>query len=215
VPARRHAATTASRACRNPESHLRKTSDERCARAGYAQGSGAGGLLAFAGVFIAGANAAAPSHTEDWMNRIAYGIAAAAFAALTMTAPVPAFAVVEGKSTQGGAFVSGGVTVGELRDLEGRKKDYRLWILTAAKGSGAHLAGVHVKITDAKGQVVIDTEMDGPWLLADLKPGRYSVEAKHNEQTLRRTTTVPATGLRQVILYFDSTAELSPDLQRK
>jgi hypothetical protein len=57
--------------------------------------------------------------------------------------------------------------------------------------------------------------MDGPWLLADLKPGRYRVEAQYNEQTLRRTTTVPATGLRQVVLYFDSKAELSPDLERK
>jgi hypothetical protein len=138
-----------------------------------------------------------------------------AAAALLATASVPAFAVVEGKSTQGGAFVSGGVTVGELRDLEGRKKDHRLWILTAAKRSGAHLAGVRVKIIDAKGEVVIDTEMDGPWLLADLKAGRYSVEATYNEQTLKRTTIVPASGLRQLVLYFDSKAELSPDLEKK
>jgi hypothetical protein len=36
----------------HPQSHLRRTGDERCVRTGYARGSDAGGAPAFAGVFI-------------------------------------------------------------------------------------------------------------------------------------------------------------------
>jgi hypothetical protein len=132
-------------------------------------------------------------------------------AVVLMLVSAPAWSTTTGKTEQGGDFVSGGVTVGELQSLNAAKKDYRLWVVTAAKGSGAHLADVRVVIVDAKKTPVLDTRLDGPWLLVDLPPGNYHLEASYKGQTHKRQTTVGKRGLRQMVLYFDDPAEVSPE----
>lgn len=133
---------------------------------------------------------------------------AAAFAAL------PALATVDGRTTQDRPFVSGGVSQDELADLRTKQPFFSLSLLTAAKGSGAHLAGVRVRIVDAAGKPVLETEMDGPYLLVDLLPGRYQLEAVNEGETQKRTLTLREGNPQRVVLYFKSDAEVSPDLKR-
>jgi hypothetical protein len=139
------------------------------------------------------------------------GVAFIAAAVLATAAP-SARALSEGQDAYGNQFVSGGVSNGELRDLQARKDEHRLSLVTVSE-RGAHLAGVLVRIVDSSGNVALETEMDGPWLLADLPPGRYTLEAVFDGETRRQQLTVPAAGARRVDLYFDTGDRVSPDLE--
>jgi hypothetical protein len=116
------------------------------------------------------------------------------------------------KTAGGIVYATGGVTVEELRTLESEKGKYNLWVTTAAKGSGAHLSDAAIKITDTKSKdVIVETTIVGPWFFINLPPGAYQVETTFQGQTQQRTARVGAKGQRQMILYFDSQAEVSPD----
>jgi hypothetical protein len=127
---------------------------------------------------------------------------------------VPAFALTEGKDAYGNHFVSGGVSNGELRELESRRNEHHLSLVTASE-HGAYLAGVLVRITDSSGNVALETEMDGPWLLADLPPGKYSLEAVFEDQTKRQQVAIPAGGSQRVDLHFATGDRVSPDQQSR
>lgn len=134
-----------------------------------------------------------------------------ALAAACWAIAFPAYAISQGKDAAGNDFVSGGVSHAELRELQQMKDDHRLSIVTTAR-SGAYLAGARVRITDRSGNTVLETEMDGPWLLADPPPGQYRLEVDFEGQVRRQPLTVPKQGHEEINLYFDSPADVSPDL---
>lgn len=124
---------------------------------------------------------------------------------------VAAQAQTAGETAQNRRYVSGGVSIEEAQALEQQRNDYRLWLVTAARGSGAWLADAHAVLRDAQGTVVLDTILQGPYLLVDLAPGRYTIEATVNDQKRTQTVTVGSKGHRQVVMYFDTPVEVSPD----
>lgn len=133
-------------------------------------------------------------------------------AAVFGAAPALALAMEQGQTSQGQAFVSGGVSKEELVQLHDQLDRYNLWVVTATKGSGAYMAGVQVRVTDARNNTVLETEMDGPWLLAELPPGRYQVETRYNDEVHRQSTTIDRNGAdRQLIFYFQDEADVTPD----
>lgn len=100
-------------------------------------------------------------------------------------------------------YLSGGVGLDELEELAGRAKKFNLKVVTAAERSGAFLADVRVKVIGAgDAQVLLDTTMDGPWLLAQLPPGKYVLEATFEGKTFTKTIAIPNTGLRDVYFYW-------------
>jgi hypothetical protein len=116
----------------------------------------------------------------------------------------PAAAMLRGTTDLGGPFVSGGVGTEEVATLSDEKKRYALAILTAAKGSGAFLADVRIRISDEQSKLVLDTVMDGPWLLVDLPAGRYQIEATQNARAQKKVVTFSAGDHRQTVFYFDT-----------
>lgn len=126
----------------------------------------------------------------------------AGLVALLAAAPAAAD-LVRGTSAQGVAFVDGGIGRAEVEALQAERARYSLRVLTAARGSGAYLAGVRLQIRDARGQVVLAREMEGPWLLADLPEGRYEIAAVFGWQTRSAAVALHAGEHRQVDLYFD------------
>ena len=101
----------------------------------------------------------------------------------------------------------------ELQALHARRDDYSLWLVTAAKRSGAHLADVRVKISDREGRTVFEGLLDGPWLFIDLEVGRYTIEASFDDETQKKTTTIHPGDHHQVFFYFDVPDEVSPERQ--
>jgi hypothetical protein len=126
-------------------------------------------------------------------------------------AALPSHAIQDGRSLQGRSFVSGGVSDEELASLHAQRQRYSLWVITAAAKSGAYLADVQVKVIDANQRTVLETKLDGPWLLTDLELGRYTVEASFNGETQRGITTIHPGDHHQVFFYFGVPANLSPD----
>lgn len=79
-------------------------------------------------------------------------------------------------------FVTGGIGQAEASAMKQAAGQYALELEFLQQGTprDAYLAGVTVRIRDARGWTMLDTQANGPFLLAALPPGRYSVEATHN-----------------------------------
>lgn len=142
----------------------------------------------------------------------------AAALALALTLPL-AGAAQRGTSGTGIDFVSGGATDEELTLLRADRKSYTFWLVTAALGSGAYLAEVMVRITEAgSGRLVVEHKMDGPWLFAALPAGRYAVEATiasgrgGRPETQRITTTIGSGQIHQSTLYFATGDQTEADV---
>lgn len=151
-------------------------------------------------------------NNKTWMRNgaaLAVGLALAASAA---------YAMERGTTAAGMAYVSGGVGETEMLVLHGEKDRYSFWLTTAAKRSGAHLAGVRVRITDtASKALVLEHTLDGPWLLCALPAGRYDIQAVYREsassgeQTRTGVTTIHAGDHHQMVLYFDASDQTDPE----
>lgn len=115
----------------------------------------------------------------------------------------------EGRTSQDRRYVAGGIGLDESEQMKAMARDFPLSITVAAK-SGAYLADSHIKIQDARGQVVLDTQLDSPYLLVDLAPGKYSVEAKFQGKTQRRSVDLSASLPAQVTFGFDAPADRAP-----
>jgi glucose/arabinose dehydrogenase len=120
-----------------------------------------------------------------------------------------ASALQQGITPEGRLFVTGGVSDSEAAALQSRRSEFSLWIVTAARRSGAYLADARVTITsEARQRVVFDGSLDGPWLMVDLPLGRYIVEARSSGQVQRQVTTIHAGDHHQMVFHFDTGDEV-------
>ncbi len=99
-------------------------------------------------------------------------------------------------------WVSGGVSADERDDMVLALPDHNLKLVTAAERSGAFLAGAQVVVRDADGRTVLETALDGPWLLARLPSGRYDLVATYGGREQTRSVTIPATGRRELLMHW-------------
>lgn len=133
------------------------------------------------------------------------GLLAAALA----TTAITAHALTEGSTIDGRRYLSGGIGVDEVETLRQQAPGFSLQVITAAP-SGAYLAGTRVRIVDAQQAPVLDTTTDGPWLLVDLPPGRYTLQATHEGRTVERRLNVGSGGGQRVVLHFDAPVDHGP-----
>lgn len=101
------------------------------------------------------------------------------------------------------SWVAGGTRTAEIDALAAQEKGHSLkLILTLTAGN--YLAGVDVKVRDAKGTVVLDQADTGPVLLAKLPPGAYTVTAiSEGRQQVRKVQI--GTGMRTEYLRWPAT----------
>ncbi|HEY8706602.1 MAG TPA: hypothetical protein VIM34_01240, partial [Burkholderiaceae bacterium] len=74
--------------------------------------------------------------------------------------------------------------------------------------SGACLADVRLKVSDAQHRIVFDQRLGGLWLFIDLPPGRYELVANHKGETQIQTTTIHPGDHHQALFYFNLPAEV-------
>jgi hypothetical protein len=94
------------------------------------------------------------------------------------------------EQTQGGVtYVSGGIGEEQTQAFELAASRYPLALEFAIKHAprAEYTANVHVVVTDTQGTRLLDTHSDGPFLLAKLPAGRYTVTAERHQQTLTKT----------------------------
>ena len=112
-----------------------------------------------------------------------------------------AWALSEGKTAQGDAFVMGGAVDTERVSMRQDRKKYSLWIQTdASVGSSIPDATVH--ITTRGGVTVLDTRMTGPWLFVKLGAGEYSVAVTSGTATETRRTFIHAGDHTEMLFFF-------------
>ena len=144
------------------------------------------------------------------MNSLGRLLPVSLAAAALIVATPHASAGTSGRTSQGWAFVEGGVGQTEADSMESDRGKYSLWVMTAHRGSGAHLADADVSIYNDKGEEVFERRLDGPWLMIDLPLGRYEVRARYSQEAQSRITTIHPGDHHQVIFYFNAQAEVLP-----
>lgn len=94
------------------------------------------------------------------------------------------------------AFVTGGIGESEAAAMEHATAKWPMTLEFAVHdGKRADFAaGVQVRVLNAEHKVVLDTQSNGPFVLAKVEPGRYMVDATLAGKTLQREVTVTKGG---------------------
>lgn len=95
-------------------------------------------------------------------------------------------------------IATGGVGLEERESLEG-DRGYNLKVIAAMQG-GQYLADVDVVIFDAAGTPVVTTRTNGPWLMAELPPGRYRLVAAYRGASQTRDFSVVRSDRQEIVL---------------
>jgi hypothetical protein len=105
--------------------------------------------------------------------------------------------------TQGSiAYLSGGVGSEEADEMKAAAANYPLTLELAAAGPerDPYIADARVEIRDLKGNAVLNTTTEGPFLLVRLPSGTYTLDVEWNGAQKRKTVQV-ATNKRQHIMF--------------
>jgi hypothetical protein len=109
-------------------------------------------------------------------------------------------------------FVSGGVSEDSAERMAALGKEFNLKLLFAAK-DGHYLADVAVSISDAGNRKVLDTVSEGPFLFAQLAPGKYAITATYAGAAQTRNTNIALAGRRELIFRWEEPAESPPVIE--
>jgi hypothetical protein len=130
---------------------------------------------------------------------LGFGIAVVMTVASSFAA---AESVVEGRTAQDRRYIAGGIGLDESEPMKAAARDFPLAITVAAK-SGAYLADSRIRIEDARGAVILDTQLKAPYLLVDLAPGKYKVDATLQGQRQTRNVDIAAKAPARIVFTFD------------
>lgn len=112
--------------------------------------------------------------------------------------PLPA---VPAEAQQGVPYMSGGVSAPERTRMDELSQGFNLRVVTARQ-NGEYLADVNVTIRNERGASMLSTVTNGPWLLAQLPPGKYTVVASAGGQAQQETVTVSRERQSVVLLHL-------------
>jgi hypothetical protein len=112
-------------------------------------------------------------------------------------------------SPAGIAYVSGGFGEEELEELRRISPTYNLSLTFATRG-GAYVGYVDIRILDAGGAVLVDTQAEGPKFLAGLPPGIYRISATHGQHQVAQTLTLDTGRQRSLTLLFPEPTQTAP-----
>jgi hypothetical protein len=138
---------------------------------------------------------------------------AAMVAASSLTLALPAVAAPACESDLPAAhtvgaitYLSGGIGKTEASAIEHVAKYYPLELefLLKAKPRDEYLADVKVRIKDARHKMVLDVVSEGPFLLASLPAGIYTVSAERNGRLEHREVKIAANEHQRVVFEWRS-----------
>ena len=103
---------------------------------------------------------------------------------------LPSGGSMQVQTHQGVRFASGGIGLSGRDELRALSPQFNLRLMFAMQGSGNYLAGAQVRILNSRGAVVLDATSEGPYFLAQLPPGSYTVEVSALGQTQQQTARI-------------------------
>ena len=117
-------------------------------------------------------------------------IAAAALALFLLGGSAEAQQPLQPRTQNGITFVSGGISIEERQAITAMEPSYNLRLLFVAEPSGEYLWGVKVTLGDGSGKPLLNAVADGPYFLAKLAPGRYTIVAEDEKRAIKKTVEI-------------------------
>jgi len=103
-------------------------------------------------------------------------------------------------------YIIGGIGQTEADAIKHAAKYYPLELefLLKAKPKAEYLSNVQVRIKDAHDKMVLNVNADGPYLLAKMPAGKYTISAERNGKVEHRQIEISATDHRRVVFEWQS-----------
>ena len=103
-------------------------------------------------------------------------------------------------------YIIGGIGQTEADAIKHAAKYYPLELefLLKAKPKAEYLSNVQVRIKDAHDKMVLNVNADGPYLLAKIPAGKYTISAERNGKVEHRQIEISATDHRRVVFEWQS-----------
>ncbi|CDI01652.1 conserved exported hypothetical protein [Candidatus Competibacter denitrificans Run_A_D11] len=103
---------------------------------------------------------------------------------------------------QGIRYTSGGVGESEREELRAISDRFNLRVMSAMQGGGEYLADTAVKILDSRGEVVLSANSKGPYFLAQIPPGTYTVAVSTADHTQQQSVRIDGPRQSQLNFYW-------------
>ncbi|MBP6019017.1 MAG: carboxypeptidase regulatory-like domain-containing protein [Burkholderiaceae bacterium] len=98
-------------------------------------------------------------------------------------------------------YVSGGIGIDESTAFKDAMSQFPLALTFAEKygHTAAYVSDVPVVIRNKKGDTILKTNTNGPYLLVKLPAGSYKVSATYNDKTISQTANVGTKGTTRAV----------------
>ena len=113
--------------------------------------------------------------------------------------------IPETQYSQGISYITGGVGEGETLAILAEAKQWPLLLEMSQieNGRGVWIFGATIKImSSAKKQMVFEAQADGPYMLVNLVPGDYGVEATYEGVMQKRALSIKADSSQKISLFW-------------
>ena len=113
--------------------------------------------------------------------------------------------IPETQYSQGIAYITGGVGEGETVAILAEAKQWPLLLEMSQieNGRGVWIFGATIKImSSTKKQIVFEAQADGPYMLVNLTPGDYVIEATYEGVMQKRVLSMKADSSQKISLFW-------------
>ncbi|MBU3581601.1 carboxypeptidase regulatory-like domain-containing protein [Polynucleobacter sp. AP-Capit-er-40B-B4] len=113
--------------------------------------------------------------------------------------------IPETQYSQGISYITGGVGEGETVAILAEAKQWPLLLEMSQieNGRGVWIFGATIKImSSAKKQIVFEAQADGPYMLVNLAPGDYTIEATYEGVMQKRALSIKADLSQKIALFW-------------
>lgn len=120
---------------------------------------------------------------------------------------VGSFAVAQIPQTQysqGISFITGGVGESEALAMLAEEKQWpvTLELSQIENGRGIWISGASIKVTNTKKQLIFDALADGPYMMINLAPGDYVIDATYQGIVQGKKVSIKADSPQKISLFW-------------
>ena len=112
--------------------------------------------------------------------------------------------IPETQYSQGISYITGGVGEGETVAILAEAKQWPLLLEMSQieNGRGVWIFGATIKILNLSKQTIFNAQADGPYMLVNLVPGDYAIEATYEGVMQKKTLSVKADSSQKISLFW-------------
>jgi hypothetical protein len=110
----------------------------------------------------------------------------------------------ETQRSLGISYISGGVGESESTAILAEAKQWPLLLELSQleNGRGVWIFGIQIKIVNSKSAVIFDAKAQGPYMLINLEPGDYVIQASYQGVEQKRALSIKADLPQKISLFW-------------